>query len=142
MTWSVKLGIYQVIWYLQKSFVRGVNHVVSIDRNENKNYIHELTKDCRNPLNWIIVIFVLLGIPYVIEMVVKRNWRFVISKNNHSFLYHFIQHQGELLSVKRQTCCKMKLFFVFHFFALTILKHNMINYTFKFLLQSNIQHNI
>ena len=28
--WSVKLrlGIYQVIWYLQKSFVRGVNHVL------------------------------------------------------------------------------------------------------------------
>ena len=26
-------------------------HLPSIDRTENKNYIHELTKGCRNPLN-------------------------------------------------------------------------------------------
>ena len=31
--WSVKLGlgVYQVIWYLHKSFVRGVNHVLRND---------------------------------------------------------------------------------------------------------------
>ena len=32
------LGIYQVIWYLQKSFVRGVNRVLNLFSNSEEVY--------------------------------------------------------------------------------------------------------